>query len=222
MPPRRTPRAATEVLPTPALRLPALPNGINEVEVRRSPRRRSTVAARVEADRIIVLLPADLGARDEQDWVDKMVERLSARRARPARSDADLARRAVLVAGRYLDSRAGRQLRPTSVRWVTTMDKRWASCSTDSGAIRVSQRLEHMPDWVLDYVLAHELVHLIEPNHGRRFRDLLAGYPLAERAEGYLDGWSAARGGSVPPGPTGIDDLEAAGHSGSDDSGPSD
>jgi predicted metal-dependent hydrolase len=50
-----------------------------------------------------------------------------------------------------------------------------------------------MPDWVLDFVLAHELVHLVEPNHGRRFQELLGNYPLAERAEGYLEGWSAAR-----------------------------
>lgn len=51
-----------------------------------------------------------------------------------------------------------------------------------------------MPEFVLDYVLLHELVHLIEPNHNRRFHDLLAGYPQAERAEGFLQGWAAAQG----------------------------
>ena len=122
-----------------------------------------------------------------------MVRRIADKRARPAGSDADLAARAAQVATNYLDDVVGHQLRPASVRWVTNMDHRWGSCSTDSGAIRVSHRLRQMPEWVLDYVLAHELVHLVEPKHGRRFKELLGNYPLAERAEGYLEGWSAAR-----------------------------
>lgn len=192
MPPRAAARPASEVLPTAALKAPGLPSGITQVEVRRSARRRSTVSARVEADRIIILLPAHLSAAAEQQWVDKMVQRLADKRTTPAGSDAELAARAVQVASRYLDAAAGHELRPTSVSWVTNMDHRWASCSTDSGAIRVSHRVQAMPDWVLDYVLAHELVHLVEPNHGRRFRQLLANYPSAERAEGFLEGWSAA------------------------------
>lgn len=230
-PPRpqdNTARSAIEVLPTLALRLPSLPPGIREVEVRRSQRRRSTVSARTEADRIIVLLPAHLSANEEQDWVNRMVERLAARRSRPGRSDADLAARAEQVASRHLDLIAGRQLRPTSVQWVTTMNKRWASCSTDSGAIRVSHRLRQMPDWVLDYVLAHELAHLVESNHGRRFRELLAAYPLAERAEGYLQGWANAQGPTTSPGCSpgqagAVDeDDSCAGHGEGGWSGPSD
>ena len=141
----------------------------------------------------MLLLPATLGARAEQEWVDTMVQRIADKRARPAGSDADLAARAAQVATNYLDDVVGHQLRPASVRWVTNMDHRWGSCSTDSGAIRVSHRLRQMPEWVLDYVLAHELVHLVEPKHGRRFKELLGNYPLTERAEGYLEGWSAAR-----------------------------
>ncbi len=193
MPQRSVARPTSEVLPTAALRVPQLPAGISEIEIRRSAKRRSTVTARVEADRIVLLLPATLGARAEQEWVDTMVQRIADKRARPAGSDADLAARAAQVATNYLDDVVGHQLRPASVRWVTNMDHRWGSCSTDSGAIRVSHRLRQMPEWVLDYVLAHELVHLVEPKHGRRFKELLGNYPLTERAEGYLEGWSAAR-----------------------------
>lgn len=205
MAPRATPRPTSEVLPTAALRLPSLPSGIAGVEVRRSSRRRRTVSARVEADRIVVLLPAHLSVREEQDWVDRMVVRLGSKRGRSTRSDAELLRRARQVAARYLNAAAGTQLRPTSVRWVTNMNRRWASCSTESGAIRLSHRLQPMPDWVVDFVLAHELIHLVEPNHGRRFRALLANYPLAERAQGYLEGWSAAAGTPAAPGPDGVD-----------------
>lgn len=51
-----------------------------------------------------------------------------------------------------------------------------------------------MPSWVLDYVLLHELAHLLEPRHGPAFWALLESYPRTERARGYLEGISAAAG----------------------------
>jgi predicted metal-dependent hydrolase len=51
-----------------------------------------------------------------------------------------------------------------------------------------------MPDWVLDYVLLHELAHLVVPSHNSLFWNLVARYPRAERARGFLEGVSAAAG----------------------------
>jgi predicted metal-dependent hydrolase len=53
--------------------------------------------------------------------------------------------------------------------------------------------LRGVPPWVLDYVLLHELAHLLEPGHGPAFWALLESYPRTERARGYLEGLSAAR-----------------------------
>jgi hypothetical protein len=72
------------------------------------------------------------------------------------------------------------------------MRTRWASCTPADATIRLSQRLLEMPAWVQDYVLVHELAHLIEPGHGPRFWSLVERYPRTERARGYLDGVSAA------------------------------
>jgi predicted metal-dependent hydrolase len=72
------------------------------------------------------------------------------------------------------------------VRWADNQRSRWGSCSTTTGDIRVSRALIDCPPWVLDYVLVHELAHLVEANHSPAFWAVVARYPRAERARGYL------------------------------------
>ena len=55
-----------------------------------------------------------------------------------------------------------------------------------------------MPPWVLDYVILHELTHLLQPGHGRAFWSLLESYPRTERARGYLEGVAATAGMTRP------------------------
>ncbi|WP_372729837.1 M48 family metallopeptidase [Nocardioides sp.] len=164
----------------------ATPNA--EVEVRRSKRRRRTVSAYRDGDRIIVMIPASLSRAEEAEWVSTMVARLekSERRRRP--SDDDLLHRARTLNDRYLGGLAV----PESVRWATNQNARWGSCTPGDRAIRVSDRLQGMPGWVVDYVLVHELAHLLEVGHDEKFWGWVAQYPHAERARGYLLGWSAA------------------------------
>ena len=72
------------------------------------------------------------------------------------------------------------------------MTTRWGSCTPLDGTIRLSSRLREMPTWVLDYVVVHELVHLLVPGHGAQFWELVDRYPRTERARGYLEGVAAA------------------------------
>ena len=74
------------------------------------------------------------------------------------------------------------------------MSTRWASCTPADGTIRVSERLRDAPGWVVDYVLVHELAHLLEPGHDKAFWAWVRRYPRTERAMGYLEGLSAAAG----------------------------
>lgn len=167
-----------------------------EVEVRRSARRRRTVSAYRDGERVVVLIPARFTRAEEAKWVATMLARLDSSaldnstqggRRRPT-SDAALARRAAELTARYLDGRA----QPVSVRWVASMRTRWASCTPADGTIRLSERLRELPSWVQDYVLVHELAHLLVPGHGAEFWALVGRYPSTERARGYLDGVSAA------------------------------
>lgn len=158
------------------------------VEVRRSTRRRRTVSAYRDGDRTVVLIPARLSADEEQRWVGVMLDKLAAQESRRRPGDSELADRAVRLSGHYLDGRA----RPASVRWVTNQNTRWGSCTPAEGTIRLSHRLRGMPEYVIDYVLLHELAHLLVPGHGERFWRLLEAYPRTERARGYLEGVASA------------------------------
>ena len=79
------------------------------------------------------------------------------------------------------------------MRWANNQQERWGSCTPADGTIRISTRLRGLPAWVLDYVILHELAHLIVPKHGPRFWRLLEAYPRTERARGYLEGHAAAK-----------------------------
>jgi hypothetical protein len=79
-----------------------------------------------------------------------------------------------------------------SVRFAGRMKKRWASCTAPvaaghDGSVRVSRVLEGHPNWLLEHLLLHELIHLVHPNHGRAFKALMGRSPFGERAAGYLE-----------------------------------
>jgi predicted metal-dependent hydrolase len=160
------------------------------VEVVRSSRRRATVSAYRQDGRTVVLLPARMSKADEDRWVEEMVGRLARQDARRRPDDAGLLARALKLSARYLDGQAV----PSSVTWSERQGGRWGSCTPVDRTIRLSTRLRGMPDWVVDYVLVHELAHLLEPGHDAPFWELVARYPRAERARGYLEGVAAAAG----------------------------
>lgn len=180
------------------------PIDLSEVEVRRSRRRTRTVTAYREGGRTIVAIPARFTRVQEREWVRRMVTRLESQEKRRRPSDERLAARAAELSRLYL----GGQARPASVAWSSRQGKRWGSCSIADGAIRISTRVRGMPGWVLDYVLLHELAHLLCAGHGPEFWALLGGYPRTERARGFLDGFSFAS--DVGPGEGDAEDAEDA------------
>lgn len=75
-----------------------------------------------------------------------------------------------------------------AVRRVAVRDQvsRWGSC-TAAGVLSYSWRLILAPPYVLDYLAAHEVAHLVEMNHSRRFWRVVAGIcPDWQRAKGWL------------------------------------
>jgi len=143
---------------------------------------------------LVALVPARLSSAQERDLIPPLVEkflRREARRTLPMPED-DLARRARDLYQTHLAGRTQVALPPFTVRWVDNQHRRWGSCTAAEGSIRLSARLRTMPLWVSDYVILHELAHLIEPNHSAAFHHLLAGYPHLERAQAFLQGYQHA------------------------------
>lgn len=167
--------------------------------MRRSARRRRTVSAYREGGRIVVLVPQRFSRAEEARWVAEMVADVrareeKARRRGPRAGDAALQRRAQELGRDYLPA----DVLPVTLRWVSTMQVRWASCTPTDRTIRISDRLRSMPGWVLDYVVVHELAHVVVPGHGADFWALVGVYPGTDRARGYLEGFSAATRGTSP------------------------
>ncbi|CAN5290330.1 M48 family metallopeptidase [soil metagenome] len=157
--------------------------------MRRSRRRRKSVQAYREDGKTIVLIPAHFTRAQEQRYVESLIAQLDQREQRRRPSDEELMVRAAELNDRHLGGVAV----PQSIRWVTNQNSRWGSCTVGEGTIRLSHRLQGMPDWVVDYVIIHELAHLLHANHGAGFWALVNRYPKTERARGFLEGVSHKR-----------------------------
>ncbi len=168
---------------------------MDQIEVRRSARRKRTVSARRDGGRTIVMIPATMSEADEKRVVAELVAKLDARaksRSGGHTSDQALADRAQELADKYLPEAPA----PQSVRWVSNQNQRWGSCTPARGTIRLTDRLQEMPQYVIDGVLVHELAHLLVSGHGPDFDELVNRYPKINQAMAFLDGvqWQREQG----------------------------
>lgn len=164
------------------LSAPGAETEFERIEVRRSPRRKKTITAEIVGSALIVSVPDRMSRAEEHEWVEKMTRRLSAQRRRDRlNEEGALERRARELAARYLDG-----IGFNDIKWVDNQKSRWGSCSVHERAIRLALEVADYPAWVRDYVIVHELAHLIVPDHSERFWDLVGRYPLTERARGFL------------------------------------
>jgi predicted metal-dependent hydrolase len=153
------------------------PDPLLEVQVIRSAKRKKSSQARLRGEVLEVRIPSWFSEHQEHETVAHFVGRFE--RSRSA-STIDLTDRARHLAA-TLDLPEAKQ-----IRWVSNQRDRWGSCTPAHGTIRLSDRLAAFPPWVVDYVIVHELTHLLEPHHGERFWEIVGRYELAERARGYL------------------------------------
>ena len=156
-----------------------------EIKIIRSARRKKTVGARM-VNWYTLEIRAPVAIPDAE--LERIIQKLAARmrkqrdRLRNFASDEGLERRAQTLNKRLF----GSKLRWRSIRFATNQNSRFGSCSPKRGNIRISHRLAGVPPFVLNYVIVHELAHLLEANHSKAFWELVYRYEKTERARGYL------------------------------------
>ncbi len=148
---------------------------------------------RDEQGTIVVRVPYRTPRQSISHLLEEITKWLKRQRKRQGRTDKDLQARADTINRKCFKG----QLKWTSIRWTANMQHRLGSCtnggSTD-GHIRISERIRSWPEWVIDYVIAHELAHRRYPNHGADFWAYLqAAYPQTERALGFIQGVGFAK-----------------------------
>lgn len=152
------------------------------VQIIRSHNRTKTASARMVEGTLVVRVPAGISIEEEARLVRELLPRVLHKVKRAQGHLPDLKRRAADLNRLYF----GGKLKLREIKWVTNQKHRYGSCTPATATIRISDRVAPMPSWVLDYVLVHELAHLVEANHSPAFWKLVARYPLTERARGYL------------------------------------
>ncbi|MDA3026789.1 MAG: M48 family metallopeptidase [Actinomycetota bacterium] len=182
-----------------------MPKAMNlppNVEVRRSNKRRRTVSAAREGNKTVLNVPQGMSITEIEEIARNLINRMNERDPRAYFSDDELFKRAQELSATYLFAKAD----PKSVAWSTRLTSTWGICTPLEGEIRITSRLQGMPQYVLDYVLLHELVHLVINDHGKDFESMMRTFEKKERAEGYLDAldelpssvWSSGSLGAIP------------------------
>lgn len=166
------------------------------VIVRRDKRLKKSSRWLRESDGSILLrIPYRFPKRQIQELLDQIAAQLEKReKLSQRRTDGDLQQRAETISRKYF----GGKIKWQAIRWVGNMNHRLGSCTNGGptdGHIRISDRIKDWPQYVIDYVIAHELVHRLHANHGKEFWDELRnGYPLTDKAIGFVEGVGFARG----------------------------
>ena len=153
-----------------------------EIKIIRSRNRSKTIQARMVQGVMEVHAPAAMSDKELQPHIERLRKRLERKQTRNKLDDAGLEARAQELNRLYF----GGKLTWNSIRWVTNQNKRYGSCTPADRTIRISDRIASMPAFVRDYIIVHELAHLLEANHGPSFWKLVYQYERTERARGYL------------------------------------
>lgn len=153
-----------------------------EVIVKRSAKRKKTINARIEDGKIIIQIPTGLSKSEETSIIQKMQRRLETRKVALEDKNKDLLEsRFNFLNKKFFSGRL-----TASLSFSERQEYRNGSCTPANKTIRISHNLIGMPVWVLDYVLMHEMTHLLYSNHSRDFWKKVNEYRYTERARGFL------------------------------------
>ncbi len=154
-----------------------------EVKVIRSQDRKKTIQAKMAGETLVIYLPAGLHREEEMKLIERMKKKIEKKRLKTRANKDDYLKKRF---DEFNDIYFGGKLMVNSIVFVTNQEKVRGSCTPAKCTIRISHKLLDMPRWVLDYVIMHEMTHLVYPNHSKAFWAKVAEFKYCERARGFL------------------------------------
>jgi len=153
-----------------------------KVKIIRSAKRKRTIQAKMIQDTLWIYFPMGMAKAKEEKWIKEMTKRFAKQKhQQQLNKDGTLQIRAQQINKQYFNGELD-----FTIKYVANQTSKFGSCTPRTKMIRVSDRIASMPRWVQDYVIIHELAHLIHPNHSKKFWETVYQYKYTERAKGYL------------------------------------
>jgi len=152
-----------------------------EILLVRSKARKRTIQAKLIGERTVkVMAPFHSDENFIEEFVRKSVKKLSLKTKIPEGAGS-LSDRAEILRRKFIP-----EAPDFSIGYSESLRTTWGKCFIRDKNIILNNKLKEYPLWVTDLVIIHEIAHLIYPNHGTSFRELVSRYKLKERATGYL------------------------------------
>jgi predicted metal-dependent hydrolase len=177
---------------------------ISDIKITRSAKRRRTIGAQLINNIMYVYAPSNMPDEKLNTVIASFKEKFTrGMLKKKLNTEKPLKEIAQILNKKYFKNML--DISSICIEYVTGQTHKFGCCNYQSKSIRISHQIAQMPDWVRDYVIMHELAHLIEPNHSKSFWDIVSEYKLSERAKGYLiaksmdlhDNNTAPEGGKV-------------------------
>jgi predicted metal-dependent hydrolase len=154
-----------------------------EVKIIRSKRRKRTISARLIKNTLLVSAPLMIS----RERLDKIVADFKVKfEKKKLKQELDRKQSLIDIARKLNEKYFENKLKINSIEYATDQNSKYGCCNFRDAKIRISHKIGLMPEWVRDYVVIHEMAHLVEPNHSSAFWQIVSRYNLAERARGYL------------------------------------
>ncbi|MDA3839141.1 MAG: M48 family metallopeptidase [Candidatus Delongbacteria bacterium] len=151
-----------------------------EIIVQRSKRRKKTLQATLRDNTVKILAPHHTSYEDVKVFLNKFLKKL-VRKDIILNNDKELLSRAKKLKKKFLPDAPD-----FTIVFQKSLTRIWGKCFTNQRKIVINPILGTYPKWVLDFVIVHEIAHLLVPNHGKEFRSLVDRFKLKERAVGFL------------------------------------
>ena len=150
------------------------------IVIQRSKRRKKTLQAVLRDNTVKILAPSTTSDAEIKKFLDKFLKKLELKDI-ILNNDKELLSRANKLKKKFIPDAPD-----FTIVFQESLKRTWGKCFTNQRKIVINPVLGTYPKWVLDFVIVHELAHLLIPNHGKEFRSLVNRFKLKERAVGFL------------------------------------